>query len=157
MVDVDQDEVYRILSEVNDPEVPVLNIVEMGIVRGVETGPDGTRNVVIVPTYTGCPAMNAIEVLVRKALAEAGLSDMRVVTRFHEAWTTEWMTDEAREKLREYGIAPPDERRDVDAPVPCPFCGSDDTKLQSYFGSTACKSMHFCDACVQPFEHFKCH
>ena len=157
MVATTEQDILGILSEVFDPEVPVLNIVEMGIVRRVEVGADDSVRVFIVPTYTGCPAMNAIEVLVRKALNDAGLQDAVVTTLFHEAWSTSWMTDEAREKLREYGIAPPDDKGDPEAPVPCPFCGSDNTRMQSYFGSTACKSMHFCDACVQPFEHFKCH
>lgn len=157
MVIARHDDIYAVLSTVFDPEVPVLNVVEMGIVRSVKTLDDGSTEVVIVPTYTGCPAMNAIESLVRKALDNSGYGDVRVVTHLHVAWTTEWMTREAREKLRAYGIAPPDEQNQSGENIPCPFCGSTNTRLQSFFGSTACKSMHFCDGCVQPFEHFKCH
>jgi len=156
-----REEVWAILEQVRDPEIPVLSVVELGIVRDVEV--DGDRVVVaITPTYSGCPAMRDIERGVVGALAAHGLS-ATVRTVFSPAWTTDWMSDAAREKLRSYGIAPPGRteagplvtlmRRA--APIACPFCGSPNTATRSEFGSTACKSLHFCDACHQPFEHFK--
>ena len=149
------------LDDVRDPEVPALSVVELGIVRAVVM--EGDEVVVdITPTYSGCPAMHEIERSVVGALAARGLS-ARVRTTFSPAWTTDWMSDEAREKLRAYGIAPPGRAGDSAlvpllrraAPVACPFCGSRDTDTRSDFGSTACKSLQFCNACHQPFEHFK--
>lgn len=155
-------EVWALLEDVRDPEVPVLSVVELGIVRDVRV--DGTQvQVDITPTYSGCPAMHEIERAVAGTLASHGLS-ARVRTVFSPAWTTDWMSEAAREKLRAYGIAPPG-RTESEALVPltrraapsvaCPFCGARDTALRSAFGSTACKSLHFCNACHQPFEHFK--
>ncbi len=155
-----------LLREVKDPEVPVLDIVEMGLVRDVVVEDRDVR-VDITPTYSGCPAMEVIESEVRDTLAAHGIHGATVRRVFAPAWTTEWMTDEAREKLRAYGIAPPG-RGPVHPveplgfgptvrAVPCPFCGSPDTVLESTFGSTACKSLHRCEACHQPFEHFKPH
>jgi len=151
-----------ILRQVMDPEVPVLSIVDLGIVRGVEATGDTVR-VDITPTYSGCPAMQVIEEEVVAALRGAGYRQVSVRTVFQPAWTTDWITEEGRTRLREYGIAPPERtatptlvqlgrgtRR-----VACPFCGSQDTELKSEFGSTACKSLLMCHACRQPFEHFK--
>ena len=157
MVNTSEDKLVEILSTVCDPEVPVLNIVEMGIVRGVEIDDAGVVHVGIVPTYTGCPAMNTIERLIRKAVSDSGFQQCDVHTLYHEVWTTDWMTEEARTKLRDYGIAPPAYSREKVTDPVCPYCGSKQTRLTSEFGSTPCKSLHFCDACVQPFEHFKCH
>jgi ring-1,2-phenylacetyl-CoA epoxidase subunit PaaD len=149
--------VYELLAEVLDPEVPVLDVVSMGIVRDVSVE-DGVV-VTITPTYSGCPAMNTIETLILEKLRSAGIDDPKVVTVLAPAWTTDWMTDEAREKLREYGIAPPERGSssiDVPRSVDCPFCGSGETELKSAFGSTACKALYVCSSCRQPFEHFKC-
>ena len=156
-----RDFVLRILDDVKDPEVPVLSVVELGIVRDVEVD-NAAVTVVITPTYSGCPAMDAIEHDVIAALHDAGISEARVRTVLSPAWTTDWIGAEAREKLRAYGIAPPAHsgahspvqlmRRQ---PVPCPFCGSPNTSPRSTFGSTACKALHFCNACTQPFEEFK--
>jgi ring-1,2-phenylacetyl-CoA epoxidase subunit PaaD len=156
----------EVLGEVLDPEVPVLSVVELGIVRDVEFADDEVT-VVVTPTYSGCPAMKMIEDDILAALHAHGYPLARVRTTFTPAWTTDWMSAEAREKLRGYGIAPPRPMRaggDLvqllrrplagDA-VACPFCGSSTTALRSEFGSTACKSMHYCDACHQPFEEFK--
>ena len=155
-----------VLGEVLDPEVPALSVVELGIVRDVELAPDAVT-VVVTPTYSGCPAMKMIEDDILAALRGHGYPDARVRTTFSPPWTTDWMTDEAKEKLRAYGIAPPGRaapaagelvpllRRAPAAPVACPFCGSPQTSLRSEFGSTACKAMHYCDACHQPFEEFK--
>ncbi|ACY48433.1 1,2-phenylacetyl-CoA epoxidase subunit PaaD [Rhodothermus marinus] len=160
-------EIRKALTEVRDPEIPVLNIVEMGIVRDVRLEGD-TVHVEITPTYTGCPAMRTIEESIVQTLRGRGFQKVIVHKVFREPWTTDWMTDEAREKLRAYGIAPPPPRAD-DAPdliplpfsvargptVPCPFCGSEQTRQTSAFGSTACKALFFCEACRQPFEYFK--
>ena len=158
------EQIWDFLHEVADPEIPVLNIVEMGIARGVDIGEDGSISVRITPTYSGCPAMTYIEEQVTATLKDKGIENFDVVKDFSQAWTTDWFTDGARRKLKEYGIAPPD-KVDVDdlsfikakaKIIPCPFCDSMDTRLQSEFGSTACKSQYYCDGCHQPFEHFKC-
>lgn len=159
------DEIWSHLKEVIDPEIPVLNVVEMGIVRDVEWK-DEECIVKITPTYSGCPAMNAIENEIRKKLHEKGIHTFRIITDFKESWTTDWMTDHAKKKLKEYGIAPPVGSTDSEdflmnlkgsqKIVPCPYCDSLETVLQSEFGSTACKAQYYCNGCEQPFEHFKC-
>jgi ring-1,2-phenylacetyl-CoA epoxidase subunit PaaD len=162
MVTLARDRVFEVLNEVMDPEVPVISVVELGIIRDVSV--DGDRvSVTVTPTYSGCPAMHVIETDIRAALLSAGAKNVEVKTTYSPAWTTDWIGAEAREKLRAYGIAPPGtasqtelitlERRQ--APVACPFCGSSNTRLQSEFGSTACKAIHVCDACRQPFDEFK--
>jgi ring-1,2-phenylacetyl-CoA epoxidase subunit PaaD len=147
-----------------DPEVPVLSVVDLGIVRDVrEEG--GTVVVDVTPTYSGCPAMRVIENDITEALHEAGAQDVRIHTVFQPAWTTDWITPEARERLRAYGIAPPSGsapvtpeliplRRRAEA-VSCPRCGSPRTELRSEFGSTACKAIYYCVACAEPFEYLK--
>ncbi|MDR9415525.1 MAG: 1,2-phenylacetyl-CoA epoxidase subunit PaaD [Gracilimonas sp.] len=160
-----EEQIWNFLKEVTDPEIPVLNIVEMGIARKVEVGDDGKVLVKITPTYSGCPAMNAIEKLVNEKLEERGVQEFKVKLDFAETWTTDWMTDDAKVKLKEYGIAPPEKTEEEDnflkslsstKVVPCPFCDSFETELVSQFGSTACKSQYYCNDCDQPFEHFKC-
>lgn len=160
-----KEKIWSYLEEVIDPEIPVLNVVEMGIVRNVELEDDQVI-VKITPTYSGCPAMNAIELEIKKKLREKGIESFRVVTDFKESWTTDWMTDHAKNKLREYGIAPPEKTepddnfltslKETQKIVPCPYCNSLETNLRSEFGSTACKSLYYCNECHQPFEHFKC-
>lgn len=154
--------VRDILREVKDPEVPVLDIVELGIVR--EVAVENDRVVVdITPTYSGCPAMEVIESEVVSTLSAHGVPDASVRRVYAPAWTTDWMSDEAKEKLRAYGIAPPGKAPGPDLVplgatvrvVPCPYCRSDDTMLQSEFGTTACKAIHVCLSCRQPFEEFK--
>jgi len=160
-------EIWDILRKVTDPEIPVLNIVEMGIVRDVLIK-DEHVIVKITPTYSGCPAMVAIEQMISLKLEENSVRNFEVKVVYEDAWTTEWMTDEARKKLKEYGIAPPrhldksESEMDVFGPdskknVNCPYCDSKETSLQAEFGSTACKSQYFCENCRQPFEYFKCH
>jgi ring-1,2-phenylacetyl-CoA epoxidase subunit PaaD len=158
-----RDDVLEILAEVHDPEIPVLNIVEMGIVRDVSIS-GGRVKVTITPTYSGCPIMNVIGRDVTAALERHGIGGAELETVYAPAWTTDWLTDEARRKLEEYGIAPPKPlveqplfgpNRSLDQ-VACPFCRSERTSLTSEFGSTACKSLHYCNECQQPFEHFKC-
>ncbi len=155
---------WDILESVPDPEIPVVSIRELGILREVNERGD-TLEVVITPTYSGCPAMGQIEDDVRTALAANGLA-ATVITRLAPAWTTDWITLAAREKLRSFGIAPPQHaaagnvvqfaRRAAEASsVPCPHCGSADTTETSHFSSTACKALYKCLACLEPFDHFK--
>ncbi len=147
-----KEQVKEWLSEVTDPEIPVLNIVEMGIVREIHLREDEIR-VDITPTYSGCPAMEAIEKAIGDRLRGRGIKQVEVRRVHATPWTTDWLTAEAREKLRSYGIAPPTPGDSEQ--TQCPFCGSSETELRSFFGSTACKSLHFCRSCRQPFEEFK--
>lgn len=145
---------------VPDPEIPVLTIEDLGILRDVEVDDRGHVHVTITPTYSGCPAMEAIRSDVVEALKSEGYDHVTVQLVLSPAWTTDWMSEEGRRKLEEYGIAPPGPR-DVDAPVAltlsvrCPQCGSPDTRELSRFGSTACKSLWVCNVCREPFDHFK--
>ena len=147
-------------KQVTDPEIPVLTIADLGILRDVSVHGD-TVDVTITPTYSGCPAMNMITLEIETALARAGIK-ARVHTTLSPAWTTDWLTDAARRKLAAFGIAPPEHaasRRALfgEARPACPQCGSADTEQISEFGSTACKSLHRCRACREPFDAFKCH
>ncbi len=157
-----REQIFEILASVRDPEVPVLSVIDLGIVREVTVSADGVV-VSITPTYSGCPAMAVIEKNIIDTLRDKGVPGAQVRTIFSPPWTTEWMSAEGKRKLKEYGIAPPGKcgpqplltlGKKAEA-VPCPFCDSRQTRLQSQFGSTACKSLHFCDGCKQPFEHFK--
>jgi ring-1,2-phenylacetyl-CoA epoxidase subunit PaaD len=157
-----REHVLEILQQVKDPEVPVVSVVELGIVRKVAVA--GTHvTITITPTYSGCPAMREIEHDIRAALGAAGIVDVALETVHAPAWTTDWIGADAREKLRRYGIAPPGaaehgglvsiaKRR---AAAVCPRCGSSNTELKSEFGSTACKAIHVCNACREPFDEFK--
>lgn len=157
-----RERVLEVLNEVMDPEVPVISVVELGIVRDVAVAGDRV-NVTVTPTYSGCPAMKVIEDDIRSALLAAGARSVAVDTTYSPAWTTDWIGAEAKEKLRAYGIAPPGPAESGElitltrrqAAVACPFCGSTSTRLQSEFGSTACKAIHVCDECRQPFDEFK--
>jgi ring-1,2-phenylacetyl-CoA epoxidase subunit PaaD len=158
------DPIWALLEAVPDPEIPVVSIRELGILREINETADGSFDVVITPTYSGCPAMEQIEQDVC-ALLEAHRIRARVVTRLAPAWTTDWITDEARRKLREFGIAPPNGtsaqnvvqfvRRQAAPAVACPHCGSVNTTETSHFGSTACKALFKCLDCLEPFDHFK--
>ena len=158
-----QERAWHAAAEVVDPEIPVLTIADLGVLRDVSVAPDGTLDVAITPTYSGCPAMNVIALEVELALARAGLPRARVRTVLSPAWTTDWMTEEGRRKLRDYGIAPPPPPGAgrgalFGTPaVSCPVCGSADTEQLSEFGSTSCKSLWRCKTCREPFDHFKCH
>jgi len=156
-----RDQVLAWLEEVKDPEVPALSIRELGVLRDVETDGDAVT-VVLTPTYSGCPAMRMMEDDVARTLARYGVPNVRVKTVYAPAWTTDWMSDEAKAKLEAYGIAPPGRIEGDDlvplrrrAAVRCPYCQSADTTLRSEFGSTACKAILFCNGCQQPFELFK--
>ena len=158
------EKVWEVLKQVTDPEIPVLTVMDMGIIRLVEVH-DGIVEVTITPTYSGCPAMDMISVNIRLALIEAGYRDIRIHTVLDPAWTTDWMTEEGKQKLRAYGIAPPAETTarsrkllfDDEVDVECPRCQSHNTRLLSQFGSTACKALYQCNDCKEPFDYFKCH
>ncbi|HWT13000.1 MAG TPA: 1,2-phenylacetyl-CoA epoxidase subunit PaaD [Allosphingosinicella sp.] len=143
--------IWSVLETVPDPEIPVVSVVDLGIVRDVDS-----ERVLITPTYTGCPATQAIERDIRAALDAAGYRGLRIDTALAPAWTTDWISAEGRAKLRAYGIAPPPERS-AGRPVQCPQCGSADTVEVSRFGSTPCKAQWRCRACLEPFDLFKCH
>ena len=163
-----QDRVWEALANVPDPEIPVISIVELGIVRGVAW--DGDRLVVkVTPTYSGCPATELINTLIREALAAIGVTDVALVNQLSPPWSTDWIAPEARMRLKAYGIAPPHVlagRVDVagisplrrgNVVVPCPRCDSANTQLLSQFGSTACKAQYRCIDCREPFDYFKPH
>ena len=150
-------EVWSILSEVCDPEIPVLTIMDLGVLRKVAVRDDEVE-VTITPTYSGCPAMDAISMDIKMRLLEAGYKKIKIISVLDPAWTTDWMSEDGKRKLREYGIAPPPRLRDKESAVLlCPQCGSSHTKLVSEFGSTACKSLCQCLDCLEFFDHFKCH
>lgn len=169
------DQVMAWLDQIEDPEIPVISIVDLGIVRGVRWRQDdegGEWIVTITPTYSGCPATHVIAGSVIERLAERGLRRVRLETRIAPAWTTDWMSEDGKRKLRAYGIAPPAgpaaqqtisiaditrSPRPAPARPDCPRCGSTDVELTSQFGSTPCKALYRCKACREPFDHFKCH
>jgi ring-1,2-phenylacetyl-CoA epoxidase subunit PaaD len=147
------------LEKIPDPEIPVLTIVEMKIIRAVRV--EGERVVVeMSPTFVGCPAINHMQEEIRRRLSSMGVKDVRIDMTFSPPWSTDMLGPETLEKLRIYGIAPPpktgtDLAATLAAPVACPFCGSSDTRVQSPFGATLCKQMYVCGSCHQPFERFK--
>lgn len=150
-----------ILEQVPDPEVPVLNVLDLGVVRKVEELTH-TIKVTITPTYTGCPAMDMIAVNIKSVLQEAGYPEVKIEYTLSPPWTTDWMTNSGKKKLKAYGIAPPKKisrGHDLfsEEEVECPLCDSLNTKMISEFGSTACKSLYKCQDCQEPFDYFKCH
>lgn len=147
---LNEDQVYRWLADVPDPEIPVLSILDLGIVRDVEI--ENTVTVTLTPTYSGCPATEAIENSVLAALHGHGLDDVVIRRVLSPPWTTDWISEDGHEKLRQYGIAPPSNAREI----ACPRCNSSDTERVSEFGSTACKASWRCRECLEPFEYFKC-
>ncbi len=161
MSDSPRQRAWAAAASVCDPEIPVLSIADLGVLRDVQVTDDAVE-VTITPTYSGCPAMNMIGLEVETALLRAGFAKAAVRTVLSPAWTTDWMTEEGREKLRAYGIAPPAGpagRRalfgqDV---VACPRCGARNTERIAEFGSTSCKALWRCNACREPFDYFKCH
>jgi ring-1,2-phenylacetyl-CoA epoxidase subunit PaaD len=150
---------WRVLERVEDPEIPALSIVELGIVRFAEERADGVLGIGLSPTYTGCPATEHIESKVNEALGAAGLDPFAVTRVLSPAWSSDWITEEGRRKLADYGIVPPPPSAEPARPtsrVPCPRCGSAHTECTSQFGSTPCKALHRCLDCLEPFESFKC-
>lgn len=158
------DEIRKVLETVTDPEIPVLSVLDMGIVRSIGIAGDHVT-VTITPTYSGCPAMDVIRMNIRIALMAHGYEQVTVEQVLSPAWTTDWMTEQGKEKLKKYGIAPPNPRQQVchdklflpDEAVQCPHCNSYHTHRVSEFGSTACKALYQCDDCREPFDYFKCH
>lgn len=156
--------IWELLHDVYDPEIPVLSVTDMGIVRNVEVN-DGEVTVTITPTYTGCPAMDVISMSIRMKLLEHGYKNAKIKSVLSPAWTTDWMTEAGRQKLKAYGIAPPNPGQQVckpdlfgeDESVQCPRCNSYHTVMVSRFGSTACKALYRCEDCHEPFDYFKCH
>lgn len=162
--------IWEILEEVCDPEIPVLSIIDLGIVRDVvlnkeSVDGDWGGTVVITPTYSGCPAMNAINMDIRMKLLEQGYKNIKVVSILSPAWSTDWMSEAGKEKLKVYGIAPPNPKQIVcdtklfaeSEAIQCPLCNSYHTKIISQFGSTPCKALYQCQDCKEPFDYFKCH
>jgi ring-1,2-phenylacetyl-CoA epoxidase subunit PaaD len=161
------EKVWQLLEDIYDPEIPVLSVIDLGIVRNVQlinfsAGEQGLE-VVITPTYSGCPAMDAISINIKMALLQNGFKKIKIVQQLSPAWTTDWMTREGKEKLKAYGIAAPEHKTfdkkylEEELKVECPQCRSTDTKLLSQFGSTACKALYQCNDCKEPFDYFKCH
>jgi len=151
---INKSSIYQILNKVHDPEIPVISIADLGIIREVKIENQQVE-VIITPTYSGCPAMLEIEKNIHNALKEEGINDFKITTILSPAWTTDWMTEEGKRKLNNYGIAPPNPTNPDE--VACPNCGSNNTELLSQFGSTACKSLYKCRDCLEPFDYFKCH
>jgi ring-1,2-phenylacetyl-CoA epoxidase subunit PaaD len=147
---LDEAAIMAVLETVPDPEIPVLSITDLGIVRGFAHNPPRVR---VSPTYTGCPATTAIELMMREALDKAGFHDVSIERVLFPPWSTNWITERGRERLKAYGIAPPSQA----TAAQCPQCGSGETEEVSRFGATPCKAQWRCKACLEPFERFKCH
>ncbi|MGV3630801.1 MAG: 1,2-phenylacetyl-CoA epoxidase subunit PaaD [Bacteroidota bacterium] len=156
---VTEQEIWALMEQVTDPEVPVLTIIDLGVVRNVEIH-GNSCTITITPTYSGCPAMQVIEEDIKKTLN--GIIPVEVIQTLSPAWTTDWISENGRKKLREYGIAPPENEVDksvlfAEPPViACPKCNSKNTRMVSQFGSTACKAHYQCNDCLEPFDYFKC-
>jgi ring-1,2-phenylacetyl-CoA epoxidase subunit PaaD len=159
--DITTEDIWGYLEDVKDPEVPVLTVVDLGVVRNVELEDKGICKITITPTYSGCPAMQVIEEGIIERLNREGI-EVKVNTVLSPAWTTDWLTEKGRAKLKEYGIAPPEDEVDKSVlfadqtKVTCPNCNSKNTKMVSQFGSTACKAHYTCKDCLEPFDYFKC-
>ena len=175
---ISEKEIWSILEEVKDPEVPVLSIIDLGIIRKIEilseienppsepvpTCREGL-GIYITPTYSGCPAMDVIRMDIKMILLSHGYKNVKITQVLSPAWTTDWMSEEGKRKLKEYGIAPPNPKQQVcdenlfapNEAVQCPHCDSYHTHRVSEFGSTACKALYFCDDCKEPFDYFKCY
>lgn len=156
-------EIWDLLIDVKDPEVPVLSILDLGIVRDIKIE-DGKISIIITPTYSGCPAMDVIAMDIRLKLIEKGYRNVSIQQQLSPAWTTDWMTEEGKQKLKAFGIAPPNPKQQFcssemfkEEAVECPHCGSYHTELISQFSSTACKAMYRCLDCKEAFDYFKCH
>ena len=147
-------QITSLLEQVTDPEIPVVSIADLGILREVKME-NQRAEIVITPTYTGCPAMLEIEKDINNTLKLAGIDDFKITTVLSPAWSTDFMTEAGKQKLKEYGIAPPNPSDESD--IECPNCGSRNTEMISQFGSTACKSLFKCHDCLEPFDYFKCH
>lgn len=155
-----KEEILKLLSQIVDPEIPVVTIQDIGMLQDVNITDNGCE-VIITPTYTGCPAMGIIEADIKALLDQHGI-DAKVKLVYDPAWSTDWISDEAKEKMRKYGIAPPVSSSCggvsvAETQIACPQCGSKHTEVVSRFGATACKALYKCNDCKEPFEYFKCH
>ncbi|MDG2041910.1 MAG: phenylacetate-CoA oxygenase subunit PaaJ [Bacteroidia bacterium] len=158
-----KDKIWKLLEEIPDPEIPVLSIHDLGIVRKIDEIKDEII-VTITPTYSGCPAMNRFEADIVTTLNKYGYARVSIETTYDPPWTTDWLSEEAKKKLQDYGIAPPEQKTtdkaallvDDRKSVTCPQCRSTNSKMISQFGSTACKSLYQCNECMEPFDYFKC-
>lgn len=149
--------ILSILQDVCDPEVPVLTVLDLGIIRNIHFE-NNNPVITLTTTYSGCPATDMINADIRMALMFNGYKNVKIINQLSPAWTTDWMSDAGKRKLQEYGIAPPDKRFSIPKDgVECPLCTSENTKLISEFGSTSCKSLYQCKECKEPFDYFKCH
>lgn len=158
-----KEQILSLLSEIPDPEIPVISIIDLGVIRDINMTDESSITLKITPTYSGCPAMKQIEDDVRKKLTENGFVNITINTIYSPPWTTDWIPSEAKEKLKKYGIAPPEHSTEDKSwltgkikTVACPRCKSQNTKLISQFGSTACKALYQCQDCLEPFDYFKC-
>ena len=162
---ITQKDIWKLLEQVTDPEIPVLSVVDLGIVRDVVLDEDDNLEIIITPTYSGCPAMDMIATNMRMMLATLGFKKIKITQALSPAWTTDWMSEEGKRKLKEFGIAPPNPKQQVcrdelfapNEAIQCPRCDSYNTHRVSEFGSTACKALYVCDDCKEPFDYFKCH
>ncbi len=153
--------IWKMMEDIYDPEIPVLSIIDLGIIRNVKITDDCIK-ILITPTYSGCPAMDVISMNIRMVLLQNGFTKIKITQQLSPAWTTDWMTQNGKEKLKAYGIAPPvgksfDKKYLEELKVECPLCHSKNTSLISQFGSTACKALYKCNDCLEPFDYFKCH
>jgi ring-1,2-phenylacetyl-CoA epoxidase subunit PaaD len=163
-ISAESKKIWKILEQVHDPEVPVLSVIDLGIIRDIKLNDDEVE-VIITPTYSGCPAMDVISMSIKMTLLSHGYKKVKATQVLSPAWSTDWMTEEGKQKLKEYGIAPPNPKQQVcndklftaDEAVQCPHCNSYRTHRISEFGSTACKALYRCDDCKEPFDYFKCH
>ncbi len=158
---VSEDQIYSYLENVCDPEVPVLSVLDLGIIRKVSIS-ENKITVHITPTYSGCPAMNTIAANIKFELLAQGLQNVEVMEILSPAWTTDWMSENGKRKLKEFRIAPPQYKQknnplEEEAIIPCPYCASKNTILLSQFGSTSCKALYKCSNCLEPFDYFKCY
>ena len=158
-----EEQIWSLLQQVNDPEVPVLSIIDLGIVRNVQVQ-DRQIRITITPTYSGCPAMDVISMDIRLKLMEKGYRDVSIQQQLSPAWTTDWMSDDGKAKLKAFGIAPPNPKQQFctsdmfrEEAIECPRCHSYHTEIISQFSSTACKAMYRCLDCKEAFDYFKCH
>ncbi len=158
-----EESIWKLLEEVPDPEIPVLSVIDLGIIRKVEVLPELVE-VTITPTYTGCPAMMLFEDDIKAKLKENGIEPVEIKTTYDPPWTTDWLSEDAKQRLQDYGIAPPEQKTtdknallvDARESVTCPQCKSTNTRMISQFGSTACKALYQCNDCMEPFDYFKC-
>jgi ring-1,2-phenylacetyl-CoA epoxidase subunit PaaD len=160
-INITEQEIWKLLEQVYDPEIPVLSVVDLGIIRKVNLNKDEIE-VFITPTYSGCPAMDVISMNLRIMLLKEGFTRVKITQQLSPAWTTDWMSNEGKQKLKSYGIAPPaaktfDKNYLENLIVECPRCYSKNTRLISQFGSTSCKALYQCNDCLEPFDYFKCH